>query len=284
MSDMARKANGTFYDATSPEKLPAIFQAELEGLMSIASQNVRLRLKPLDFCHQFASLGSLPHVLLPDKRWEFHIGDLVSDEERWAVFALDVLSLPIGADGRPVASLEGEPLIEVEVVWDELGETEVTSHTHQQIVRIQAVQKPEDVKLNAEVLPWVASQRAGKTVEDAMTDVNRNDLKAAKGKLSELKEALGRYGHNDKVVDGLKLIQRTLDSIECGDVGESFKKRSTGNAHFYMRGSTAEMHTQACEDAPSWAGKQIEEDATYQETVKRKKKGKRPDDTQPPTA
>jgi Ca-activated chloride channel family protein len=260
LSHIARRASGAFYDASTPEKLPAIFQSELEGLMSIASQNVRLRLKPLDFCHQYVSLGALPGTRLPDGRWEFHVGDLVSDEERWSVFFLDVLSLPNGADGRPVASLDGEPLMEVEVLWDEIEAESVTSHSHTQTVRIQAVQRPEDVRINTTVLPWVASQRAGKAVEDALHDVRRADLPAAERKLSELREALGRYGHADHVRDGLNLIERTLRSIELRDTDEHFHKRSFNAAHFHRQSSSEVLYSLAAEEAPSWSKKHLPPD------------------------
>src|SRR6185369_3301954 len=117
MSDLAQATGGQFYDAVSPEKFPAIFASELEGLQRIAVQNLRVRVKLLDFCDGYICLGEYPFVDLPDGRREFGIGDLVSEEERIVVFALSVLPLP-NVQGQPVVSLQGERLFEVEIAYE----------------------------------------------------------------------------------------------------------------------------------------------------------------------
>ena len=63
----------------------------------------------------------------PDGRVEINIGDLVSEEERTLVLALEVLPIPLMADGTPAADLKGEELVELEIVWDEIGEEEIIS-------------------------------------------------------------------------------------------------------------------------------------------------------------
>ena len=85
MAELARSTNGQFYDADSPETLPAIFASELEGLQKLAVQNLRLRIQTLDFCEKYSLLGEYPALALPDGRMEFAIGDLVSEEERMFV-------------------------------------------------------------------------------------------------------------------------------------------------------------------------------------------------------
>jgi Ca-activated chloride channel family protein len=57
---LASSTNGRFYDADSPEKLPAIFAQELDGLQKLAVQNLRIRLKRLDFCESFELLSGYP--------------------------------------------------------------------------------------------------------------------------------------------------------------------------------------------------------------------------------
>lgn len=81
MAELARATNGQFYDAESPDKLPAIFASELEGLQKLTVQNLRLRIKGGDFCDAYALLGEYPSVGLPDGHREFALGDLVSEEE-----------------------------------------------------------------------------------------------------------------------------------------------------------------------------------------------------------
>ena len=144
MAECARITGGQFYDAQSAEKLPAIFAAELEGLQKLVVQNLRVRFKRLDFCEAAMLLGNSPVVNLPDGRQEITVGDLVSGETRVLCFELGVLPLPLVA-GQPVCSLEGELLLELEFLFDEIGETSIHSKTVNQIIRIQDTQDPAEV-------------------------------------------------------------------------------------------------------------------------------------------
>jgi len=94
MAELARATNGQFYDADSPETLPAIFASELEGLQKLSIQNLRVRVQPGDFCDKYSLMGDYPALSLPDGRMEFAIGDLVSEEERIVCFGVQALALP----------------------------------------------------------------------------------------------------------------------------------------------------------------------------------------------
>jgi hypothetical protein len=84
------------------------------------------------------------------------LGDLVSEEERAIVFALEALPIPSLPDGSPTASLEGEALLEVEILYDEITSDGVTSTKEQRTIRVLAVQSEADVKVNETAIKWVA--------------------------------------------------------------------------------------------------------------------------------
>lgn len=158
LGDLARATGGSFYDANQADKLPEIFSAELDGLQKIAVQNLRLRIKSLDFVDGIKSLGGYNAVALPDGRVEFPIGDLTADEERVAVFMLLVLPIPlIAGTGTPAADLDGEALVEVEILFDEITPAGISSHSERHLVRVRPTQSPEDVQINRDVLPWVSA-------------------------------------------------------------------------------------------------------------------------------
>ena len=98
---------------------------------------------------------------LPDGRIEISLGDLVSEESATVVLELKVLPLPLLPGGEPVATLEGEALLGLEILWDDLAGPEVRSLTHLQTVRILPTQDPADVIVNEDVIPAIAAQRAG---------------------------------------------------------------------------------------------------------------------------
>lgn len=225
LGDLAKSTNGGFYDADSPEKLPAIFEHELQGLQGVSVQNLRVRLKRLSFCEGFTALNEYPAVTLPDGRVEFAVGDLVSEEERVAVFALDVLPLP-AIDGRPVTSLEGEELLEVELAFDEITKDGIASRTIRQTVRVQATQDPAEVRVNETVLSWVAVQQAARSVRESTRLVREGDLGGARACLANSLRKMSRSENLAAVKDALQLLEQAEAefSLEAFDQPMAMKK------------------------------------------------------------
>jgi Ca-activated chloride channel family protein len=244
MADLARATNGAFYDAESPEKLPAIFAAELDRLQRLAVQNLRLRIKPLAYCEALAPLGEYPQVELPDGRVEFALGDLVAEEERIACFAVQVLALPT-INGQPVFKLDGEPLLDVEVVYDGLDAQGVASREYRQRINIQAAQDPGKMRLNGEVVPWVALQRASKAVSEATREMDAGRAPAAAVLLKQAIEDLRHYGEAQGVAEALRLLEETLVKIDLGEWSARERKAVCYEAQSLRRMSSAEMWTAA---------------------------------------
>ena len=239
LADLASATNGQFYDADSPEKLPAIFAHELDGLQKLAVQNLRLRLKRLDFCESFELLSGYPSIELPDGRKEFAVGDLVSEEEKILCFTLEVLPLP-WLQGAPVASLEGEKLVEIEILYDEIGEAGVVSRSQQQVVRVQATQNPQEVKVDETVVGWVAMQKAGLTIKRATDEMTGGSPEKAKSILQEAIRFLSQRGSKDKVEQALQILNQLLAQIDQGFMSardlKSYKLRE-----FYARRSSSRL-------------------------------------------
>lgn len=214
LADLSGATAGAFYDANSPEKLPGIFAAELEGLQSLAVQNLRLRIRRLDFCDALILFADYPVVELPDGRVEIAVGDLVSEETRTLVAQLLVLPIPLLGNGRPAASLAGESLLELEAVFDEVTAAGIVSSSWQQTLRVVPVQDPAAIVLNGDVIPWVAQQRAGRAVEEAMRAAEAGDLRTAVERLLiELRE-LDRFGDSAPTREARRFIQETLARLE----------------------------------------------------------------------
>ena len=235
MAELARSTNGAFYDADSPEKLPAIFTAELDGLQRLAAQNVRLRLKRLDFCESLVALGEYPAVQLPDGSYEFALGDFVSEEERVVCFALEVLPLPC-INNQPVTTLEGEDLLSLEMAYDELTADSAVSRTFTQKIRIQATQDPGQVQQNGEVIGWVAVQRAGKVLQEVTRRMDAGNPEAAHQLLREAAAEFRSYPPSAAVQDAL----RSIDDVERQIAEQGWSSRSRKNA-FYSAASSRRM-------------------------------------------
>jgi Ca-activated chloride channel family protein len=250
MSDLATATGGQFYDAVSAEKFPAIFTSELESLQRIVVQNLRVRIKRLDFCDGFLCLGEYPNVALPDGRREFSLGDLVSDEERIVVFALSVLPLP-NVGGLPVVSLQGEPLLEFELNYDELTADGIRSKSELQTIRIQQVQDPAEVKINAKAIPWVSLQRAAQTMKTATEHMDAGREAEAVSALNDAIAALKRYGPKAEVNEAVNLLESMVQKVAAG----AWNLRLRKSSHYYhkslRRMSSKEMWS-GDEAAPSF--------------------------------
>jgi Ca-activated chloride channel family protein len=267
LRQLAKCSGGDFYDADSPEKLPAIFREELHGLQQISAQNVRVRLKPLDFCEALGQLSDYPITPLPDGRMELAIGDLISEEDRVLVLLAMALPLPL-INGQPVASLEGEKFLELEILWDEIGEKEIKSCRHEQVVRISGTQNPDEIKLNEETVAWIAVQRAGKALDEATKDVDADKVDEAKGKLRQALESLRRYKLDAKIADGVRVLEEFLGRIEReGGFSARSRKLSSYSTAYYSRPSSKKAWSAAAATTPKFSTsvpieQQIEDDGS----------------------
>jgi len=263
LAEVATVTGGVFYDAVSPEKFPAIFNAELDGLQKLSTQNVRLRLKRLDFCEEYVPLGEYPSVSLPDGRQEFAVGDLVSGEERIVVFALSVLPLPT-VGGQPVVSLEGEQLLELELAYDEIAAEGIRSKTFTQIIRIQSTQDPAKVVLNQKIIPWVALQRAGKVMQQALQHLDAGREPTALRLLLEAREALHRYGVSSEVKEAVESLTHIIQRIERGEWDIRARKSSLYKSSS-LRKMSSHDHWCAEEAAPSFKQQPLPSEPPAQE-------------------
>lgn len=252
MTELAHGTGGAFYDATSPEKLPEIFAAELDGLQNLSVQNLRLRITKLDFCEHLTVLASYPYVLLPDGRWEISVGDLVACEERTLVMLLEVLPLPLMPNGDPVASLEGVSLIELEVVCDLLSVEGVSSMTWRQTVKVLPVQDAAEVKRNREVIPWVAAQRAGKAIADAIKSSDSGNVGEAVERLQREIFDLGRLGDKAGTAEGEALVRDSLQSLQADGAFNVMERKRRNYVAYSMRKMSSTEHWSSPATKPSF--------------------------------
>ena len=240
MTQLAQVTGGHFYDADSAERFPAIFSSELEGLQKTVVQNLRLRLRRLDFCELINPLGNYPAVNLPTGWAEYSVGDLVSAESRVVCFELGVLPLP-WLDGRPVASLQGEQLLEMQVQFDEIGESEITSRIVSQIIRIQATQDANEVRQKAEVVAWVAMQKAGQVMDETTRRMDARKLQEAVVGLQNAIAALKAYGPEQQIAEAIQKLERLRQIIEVDGWTARERKSSRYLSHSYRQMSSHEL-------------------------------------------
>jgi Ca-activated chloride channel family protein len=227
LDSLAKAGSGMLHDADSPESLPGIFRQELEALLAISTQNLRVRVRKLHYCSGLALLSEYPVVALPEGGVEITVGDLVSEEQRVLVLALEVLPIPPLADGSAAASIEGEALLDLELAYDEITESGITSKVEQRTVRLSAVQDPADVRVSEQVVAWVTAQEVGRAIAEAIKDRDRGDLDAYQARLQTLRERLARYG----CPSGTRKALEDLAAFEAASVDWDAGTRKSSRAY-----------------------------------------------------
>ena len=252
MTGMANASSGNFYDVDSAEKLPAVFEAELEGALRISIQNLRVRVSKEDFCDTWRNLADLKRIRLPDGRRELCVGDLVSEEERSFALSLRVLPIPLASDGSQVASLEGEKLISLEFVYDLMGEKEITTRREERLVRISATQNPEDIRIDESILPIVSAQKTGRAVRKAIERLDIQRYQEALEILERMLRELEDFNRPELVDDSIKAIESMIHNIRQGWEGTRGRKSARYSSRSLSRRSSKEYWSGKEDERPSF--------------------------------
>ncbi len=253
LSELAEATGGAFYDANEAEKLPGIFQAELDGLQNVAVQNLRVRLKPLDFVEELRSLGGYRYITLPDGRREYGLGDLVSDETRVAVFVLSVLPIPLMPGSlTPAADLSGEDLLEAEILYDEITRDAISSHTEHHRIRVVPTQSADDVKVNRAVIPWVSAQQAADLLNRALLLRDAGNAEGARQLVTDGIARLKAYAADAEIADALRLLLDAHAGL-ANDIEYSRSRKDMRHFSSYYRVMSSKRYWTSEKAPPSFS-------------------------------
>jgi hypothetical protein len=125
------------YPQLRGENLLRIVKSELGVLQPLAAQNVRLRLKALDFCERITPLG-FEFSERSDGWFTYALGDMLAGEERTVCCNLTIPLLPC-IDDKPCASLANEALVELEAGYEAITAEGVSPKVFRTTVRIPSM-------------------------------------------------------------------------------------------------------------------------------------------------
>jgi len=188
---MADAGRGHYHYISSPDGIPAIFAEELEGLVAVVAQDLRLRLRPLNG-NTLAFLYGYPAT--PDgEALVVRLPDAYGAERKIVVFALDV----------PAREAGTQPLAEAELTYRDAtaGGREVTVRT---VLEVEVTSDPGRVRASAEpeVSKEAALQQAAEARKAAVKLADSGELHRAAqllvdhaSDLDRAADALGAAGH-----------------------------------------------------------------------------------------
>jgi len=252
LTEMANVSSGNFYDVESPDKLPEVFEAELDGALRISVQNLRVKVSKEDFCYRWVNLPGLKGTRHSDEGIELVVGDLVSEEERSFAIQAHVIPIPLRAGGQELASFEGEKILKLEFKYDLIEENRLISKQEERIIRAAATQDPSELKLNESILPIVSSQRAGRVMRKAIEKLDKNRLNEALKDLEKFVKELNDLNRPELVKDAVSAITSVIRNIHRGWHDTRGRKSASYRSHSLRHRSSKEHWSGDEQDRPSF--------------------------------
>jgi len=252
LTEMANVSSGNFYDVESPDKLPEVFEAELDGALRISVQNLRVKVSKEDFCYRWVNLPGLKGTRHSDGGIELVVGDLVSEEERSFAIQAHVIPIPLRAGGQELASFEGEKILKLEFKYDLIEENRLISKQEERIIRAAATQDPSELKLNESILPIVSSQRAGRVMRKAIEKLDKNRLNEALKDLEKFVKELNDLNRPELVKDAVSAITSVIRNIHRGWHDNRGRKSASYRSHSLRHRSSKEHWSGDEQDRPSF--------------------------------
>ncbi|MGH3072149.1 MAG: vWA domain-containing protein, partial [Gaiellaceae bacterium] len=177
LTAMADAGGGNAHWAASPDDAPSIFARELEGLTSVAAQNVSLEVRPGPHVEIVGVLNDYPHLAVPGGI-QLELGDAYAGETRRIVLGLHV---------PDVAALGPVSVAELVVRWTSVGDG-IAQHALTLPVVVNAVSAEEaaaaapDPDVREEVLVLQAARARDEAIRlaDAGEHMNAKNLLLAR--------------------------------------------------------------------------------------------------------
>jgi Ca-activated chloride channel family protein len=204
---MARAAEGNFYFIESPEDVAQVFKIELEGLASVAGQNLVVTVRPGDAVEHGWVLNNY-RTTERDKEIDVLVGDVYAVEER--VLVLELLVRPPAEGTFPVA--------EVSYAYEEV----VAGAIQRVVGTLSVTAEGAGADRAAQAAPDLAAVsdasrlQAARTKDEAVALADKGDLSAAAQKLRAMADELrrGPLAGQFEFAEEVDLLQHFADRLE----------------------------------------------------------------------
>ncbi len=170
LTALANAGRGNAYHVATADQAPGIFAQELEGLLAVAAQNVRVTLEPQVAGCAIALLTAQAHRRTP-RGLTVPLGDLVSGEARSLLFRLRVPAVA-GADPIVLAS--------VRVAYEAVGEgIQARQETRDLLLGLVPASQAATVPADATVVRELLILQAARVLRHAIAQADAGDVPGA---------------------------------------------------------------------------------------------------------
>lgn len=204
LSDAGR---GNFYYVKNPDQIPAVFAEELQGLLNIMAQGIRVKLETSGTCNLLCVLGYEP--VQEDGGLVMHLPDMFENETKLIVVGIEHPALKPGV--HDIITISGE-------YADALGDLD--SVQFRIGVKLPVQEGPAEKYLPViEILKIVELTKTAVAKDQAAEAMERGDPQGGKAALEERLSALEElakafHGQNAEVNEEVDRVRTQLDDLE----------------------------------------------------------------------
>jgi Ca-activated chloride channel homolog len=174
LTALADAARGNAYHVETADQAPIIFAKELEGLLAIAAQNVRMTVAPTSVVRRVDVCSALEHEWT-GKSLTVTVGDVVSEDARSILVIFRV--------GAP--KQEGwVGLGTINVIYDDVVGG-IHANSHELLVGAIAREQVAAIPTDAAVVKELLILRAAKVLQAAIAQADAGDVKGAIQRLTD---------------------------------------------------------------------------------------------------
>jgi Ca-activated chloride channel family protein len=207
MEAISENGGGNFYYIDTPDRIPSIFQEELNGLLSVVAQNMRITLQTTDLTRVTNVYG----YKMDEQKHTVHVGDLYHDEVK--TILVEMALHPHSPGTHPVLLMN----------WEYTDVTEgAVSCTFSSEVQAEFTNNINLLGLagSDEVQKQVELTESAKTIEAAMEAMDSGDLQSGKQMLKE------QADHMLKMSEVLAAPSLAMESLKLLNQLENFEYSS----------------------------------------------------------
>lgn len=243
LTRMAAEGGGAFYFIDNPDRTPAIFGEELNDLLTVVAQNLRVRFTPTPQVQSYQQLNTYSTEDELSAR-VFRLGDLYSEDQKDLLLEMMIV---------PQIKQEDISLGKLQVSYDAVDGEQVAHHVTEYELKITVV----DVELyqdepTAEVVRQALLLETARAREKAIKEADRGNFMAAKAILAAIADKIQNSPYFDEpdLQSEHNMLREEAIDMEMGEARyDAYSRKSSTTKAYYstqrgkkMREETVLVH------------------------------------------
>ncbi|MCI0512427.1 VWA domain-containing protein [candidate division KSB1 bacterium] len=174
LTNLAEYGGANYYFISDPEQIAAIFQSELQGLLAVVAQNVKLRIKPAPEVALLQVFGYPTQA--QGNETLIKLNDFFSEEEKSILFKLQI----------PAQAVGGQAVAEVKLTYDDvILKNERVENTFSKSIQITTDPSLVEKYRLPLVFENVALYESVQMLDAAITQVDQRNFEQAQSMLAK---------------------------------------------------------------------------------------------------